>query len=270
MASAVSGSRRGGLTFAPEAGTQRLRDVINKNVTDQDLERAARNAFENGWRRMKLYFMMGLPTETDDDILAITAAARRVLEIGREVCGGRRGKNGVSVSISVAVFVPKCFTPFQWAGQLQRDEVRRRQQLLLQSAQDRDIRISYHDSDVSVIEGALSKMGRKGFEVICEAWRRGCRFDAWTDQFKYDVWLEAGRSVGVDLEQVACEEFDLEAHLPWDHTSPGVSKGFLQREWRRAVQGVTTPDCTMTSCVGCGVCQKLGVSNMIAGDRHVG
>ena len=270
MASAVSGSRRGGLTFAPEAGTQRLRDVINKNVTDQDLERAARNAFENGWRRMKLYFMMGLPTETDDDILAITAAARRVLEIGREVCGGRRGKNGVSVSISVAVFVPKCFTPFQWAGQLQRDEVRRRQQLLLQSAQDRDIRISYHDSDVSVIEGALSKMGRKGFEVIYEAWRRGCRFDAWTDQFKYDVWLEAGKSVGVDLEQVACEEFDLEAHLPWDHTSPGVSKGFLQREWRRAVQGVTTPDCTMTSCVGCGVCQKLGVSNMIAGDRHVG
>ncbi|MBP3892981.1 MAG: TIGR03960 family B12-binding radical SAM protein [Atopobiaceae bacterium] len=269
MASAVSGSRKGGLTFAPEAGTQRLRDVINKNVTDEDLERAARNAFENGWRRMKLYFMMGLPTETDEDILAITAAARRVLEIGREICGRpRKGKGGVSVSISVAVFVPKCYTPFQWVGQLERDEVRRRQQLLLQSAQDRDIRISYHDSDVSVIEGALSKMGRKGFEVIREAWRRGCRFDAWTDQFKYDVWLEAGRAVGVDLEEVATESFDLEARLPWDHTSPGVSKGFLQREWRRALGGVTTPDCTMTSCTGCGVCPSLGVSNRIAGDRH--
>ncbi len=269
MASAVSGARKGGLTFAPEAGTQRLRDVINKNVTDQDLERAARNAFEHGWRRMKLYFMMGLPTETDDDIVAIMDAAKRVLEIGREVCGRpRKGKGGVSVSISVAVFVPKCYTPFQWVGQLQRDEVRRRQQLLLQSANDRDIRISYHDSDVSVLEGALSKMGRKGFDVVLEAWKRGCRFDAWTDQFKYDVWLEAGRSVGVDLEEVATEEFALDARLPWDHTSPGVSKGFLQREWRRACEGVTTPDCTMTSCTGCGVCPTLGVGNVIAGDRH--
>ena len=271
MAAAVSGSRKGGLTFAPEAGTQRLRDVINKNVTDEDLERAARNAFEQGWRRMKLYYMMGLPTETDEDILAITAAARRVLEIGREVCGRpRKGKGGVSVSISVAVFVPKCYTPFQWAGQLQRDEVRRRQQLLLNSAQDRDIRISYHDSDVSVIEGALSKMGRAGFDVIYGAWRRGCRFDAWSDQFRYDLWLEAGRAAGYDLEEVAAEAFPLDARLPWDHTSPGVGKGFLQREWRRAMGGVTTPDCTMTSCTGCGVCPTLGVSNMIAGDRHAG
>lgn len=270
MATAVSGARKGGLTFAPEAGTQRLRDVINKNVTDEDLDRAVRTAFEHGWRRMKLYYMMGLPTETDEDIVAITDAARRVLEIGREVLGRpRKGKGGVSVSISVAVFVPKCYTPFQWVGQLNRDEVRRRQQLLLQSAQDRDIRISYHDSDVSVIEGALSKMGRKGFDVVFEAWRRGCRFDAWTDQFKYDIWLEAGRAVGVDLEEVATESFALDARLPWDHTSPGVAKGYLQREWRRALEGVTTPDCTMTSCTGCGVCPTLHVSNVIAGDRHV-
>ena len=269
MASAVSGSRKGGLTFAPEAGTQRLRDVINKNVTDEDLERAARNAFENGWRRMKLYFMMGLPTETDEDVVAIANAAKRVLQIGREVCGRpRRGKSGVTVSISVAVFVPKCFTPFQWVGQLERDEVRRRQQLLLQSCDDRDIHVSYHDSDVSVIEGALSKMGRKGFDVVLEAWRRGCRFDAWSDQFHYDVWLEAGRAVGVDLEEAAAETFPLDARLPWEHTSPGVNKGFLQREWRRAMEGVTTPDCTMTSCTGCGVCPTLGVSNVIAGDRH--
>ncbi len=270
MASAVSGALKGGLTFAPEAGTQRLRDVINKYVTDEDLDRAVRNAFEHGWRRVKLYFMMGLPTETDEDIVAIIQAAQRVLEIGREVLGRpRKGKSFVSVSISVAVFVPKCFTPFQWVGQLGREEVRRRQQLLLQSAQDHDIRISYHSSDMSVIEGALSKMGRKGFDVVYEAWRRGCRFDAWSDQFKYDVWLEAGRAVGVDLEEAATEDFALDARLPWDHTSPGVDKGFLQREWRRALEGVTTPDCTMTSCTGCGVCPTLHVSNVIAGDRHV-
>lgn len=269
MASAVSGSRKGGLTFAPEAGTQRLRDVINKNVTAEDLETAARNAFENGWRRMKLYFMMGLPTETDEDIVGITDAAKRVLAIGREICGhGRRGKGGVSVSISVAVFVPKCYTPFQWFGQLDREEVRRRQQLLLESAGDRDIRISYHDSEVSVIEAALSKMGRKGFDVVFEAWRRGCRFDAWTDCFDYERWLEAGRAVGVDLEEAATESFDLDARMPWDHSSPGVDKGFLQREWRRAIEGVTTPDCTMTSCAGCGVCPNLGVSNVIVGERH--
>ena len=269
MASAVAGSRKSGLTFAPEAGTQRLRDVINKNVTEEDLERAARNAFEHGWRRMKLYFMMGLPTETDDDIVAIGNAAKRVLQIGHEVCGRpRKGKGGVSVSISVAVFVPKCYTPFQWVGQLKRDDVRRRQQLLLQAAKDRDIKVSYHDSDVSVVEGALSKMGRAGFDVVFRAWQLGCRFDAWSDQFRYDLWLQAGRECGYDLEEVAAEGFDIEARLPWDHTSPGVSKGFLKREWRRAMDGVTTSDCTMTSCAGCGVCPTLGVDNVIAGDRH--
>lgn len=267
MAAAVSGSRRGGLTFAPEAGTQRLRDVINKNVTEEDLERAARNAFELGWRRMKLYFMMGLPTETDEDILAITAAAQRVLDIGREVVG-RGYKSGVSVSISVAVFVPKSHTPFQWCGQLPIEEVRRRQQLMLHSAKDRDIRISYHDAQVSVVEAALSKMGRAGFELVYGAWERGCRFDAWTSEFKYDQWVEAGHAMGIDIEELAAEPTPLGARLPWDHTSPGVSKGFLLREWRRALEGKTTADCTMTSCAGCGVCPTLGVDNNIAGDRH--
>ena len=249
MAAAVAGNKRGGLTFAPEAGTQRLRDVINKNVTEENLETAARNAFENGWRRCKLYFMMGLPTETDEDIVAIPAAAERVLEIGREVLGP---KSGVSVSISVAVFVPKCYTPFQWCGQLNPDEVRRRQQLLLHSCHDRAIRISYHDSSTSLVEGAISKMGRQGFLLIRRAWELGCRFDAWTSEFRFDLWNEAAASLGFDLAGIACEELSLDARLPWDHTSPGVSKGFLQREWRRAGQGITTPDCTRTSCVGCG------------------
>ena len=269
MAAEVGGAKKGGLTFAPEAGSQRLRDVINKNVTDENIDLAARNAFENGWRRMKLYFMMGLPTETDDDIVAINEVADRVLEIGRDVVG-KGPKSGVSVSISVAVFVPKAHTPFQWSGQLGLEEVRRRQQLLLHTCPDHAIKISYHDAEVSLIEAVLSKMGRAGFDLILEAWRRGCKFDAWTDQFSFERWCEAARALGLDLEEIASAPIPLDVRLPWDHTSPGVSKGFLQREWRRAAEGVTTPDCTMESCTGCGVCPTLGVENRIAGDRHVG
>jgi radical SAM superfamily enzyme YgiQ (UPF0313 family) len=266
MANAASGSKRGGLTFAPEAGTQRLRDVINKNVTEDDLERAARNAFEHGWRRVKLYFMMGLPTETDEDILAIPAATHRVLEIGREVVG-RGKKSKVQVSASVAVFVPKAHTPFQWAGQLDVAEVERRARLLLGANTDRDVRISYHDPRTSLVEGALSKMGRAGFDLVLAAWRRGCRFDAWTSEFNYEFWEEAAAELGYDLPSIASEGFPLDTRLPWDHTSPGVAKGFLQREWRRAAQGVTTPDCTRNSCVGCGVCPALGVDNVVWGER---
>ena len=266
MAAAVAGGRRGGLTFAPEAGSQRLRDVINKNVSEEDVESAARNAFSAGWRRMKLYFMMGLPTETDEDVVGIARLAERVLEIGREVVG-RGPKSGVSVSISVAVLVPKSFTPFQWCGQLHPDEVRRRQQLLLHEVRDRAIRVSYHDADVSLVEGALSEMGRAGCPLVRRAWELGCRFDAWTSEFDFDAWRAAARDCGLDLADVACEEFPLAARLPWDHTSPGVGKGYLQREWLRAIEGVTTPDCTRESCTGCGVCPTLGVGNVLWGER---
>ena len=130
-----------------------------------------------------------------------------------------------------------------------------------------DIRIAYHESTTSTVEGALSKMGRAGFELVRTAWRLGCRFDAWTSEFRYDLWARAATEVGIDLADVATEPFSLDARLPWDHTSPGVSKDFLRREWRRAVDCVTTPDCTRSTCVGCGVCPALGVSNVIAGER---
>ncbi len=264
MAKAVGSSRKAGLTFAPEAGSQRLRDVINKNVTEADLERAAANAFENGYRRMKLYFMMGLPTETDDDLRGIPELAEKVIRLGRRMLGPRAK---VTVSISVAVFVPKAHTPFQWAGQLPLEEVHRRQQLMLHAATDGALRISYHGSWPSIIEGVLSKMGRRGFDLIMASWKRGCRFDAWSDQFDFGAWQAAAADIGIDLEDVACEVFDLEARLPWDHTSAGVSKGYLQREWRRAMRAEVTPDCTFTSCTGCGVCPSLGVSNVLAGER---
>ncbi len=264
MAAAVGSSRRAGLTFAPEAGSQRLRDVINKNVTEEDLDNAATNAFRSGYRRMKLYFMMGLPTETDDDLRGIPQLAEHVLALGRKILGPRAK---VSVSISVAVFVPKSHTPFQWAGQLPLEEVHRRQQLMIHAASDRALRISYHGSWPSLIEGVLSKMGRRGFDLVYEAWRRGCRFDAWTDQFRFDAWNDAAAAVGLDLQDVACEEFDVDARLPWDHTSPGVSKGYLQREWRKATQAQVTADCTRTTCTGCGVCPTLDTSNRLVGER---
>ena len=215
---------------------------------------------------MKLYFMMGLPTETDEDVIAIPRLAERVLEIGREVVPkGERG--GLSVSISVAVLVPKPHTPFQWCGQLTLEEVRRRQRLLLDSTRSRAIRVSYHDAETSVVEAVLSRSGREAFELILEAWRRGCRFDAWTDQFSYERWHEAGASLGMDLEEIASTDYDLDCHLPWEHTTPGVDPRFLRREWRRALGGVTTPDCTFTSCTGCGICPTTRSHNVIWGER---
>ena len=266
MAREVAGSKKGGLTVAPEAGSQRLRDVINKNVSEEDVERAARAAFEAGWRRCKLYFMMGLPTETDEDIVGIARLAERVLSIAREVVPkGQRG--GLSVSISVAVFVPKSHTPFQWCAQLDEAEVKRRQKLLLSSVHDRAVRVHYHDADTSLLEAVLSRGGRDIAPVILRAWELGCRFDAWTEQFSLEKWRQAAESCGISLEGVANTPYDLGQRLPWEHVSAGESRGFLEREFRRAADGVTTPDCTRTSCTGCGICPTLKASNVIVGER---
>ena len=202
MAAAVAGEKKGGLTFAPEAGSQRLRDVINKNVTEEDLERAIRAAFEQGWRRVKLYFMMGLPGETDEDIVAIANLADHTLEVAREVVP-KEQRGGISVSVSVSVFIPKAQTPFQWCGQTPKDEVKRRQQLLLHSVRNRAVRVHYHDAETSLIEAVMSRGGRDIAPLIEAAWRRGQRFDAWTEQFSLDRWEEAARECGLDLRESA-------------------------------------------------------------------
>lgn len=266
MAAAVAGEKKGGLTFAPEAGSQRLRDVINKNVTEDDLERATRAAFEAGWRRVKLYFMMGLPGETDEDIVAIAELADRTLEIAREVVPkGQRG--GVSVSISVAVFIPKAQTPFQWCAQTPDEEIKRRQQLLLHSVKNRAVRVHYHDAETSLLEAVMSRGGRDIAPLIEGAWRRGARFDAWTEQFSLERWEEAASELGLDLRAIAQTPYELGVHLPWEHVSPGVSRGFLEREYRRSLEGVTTPDCTRDSCSGCGICPALHVHNDLVKER---
>ncbi|MDY2776936.1 MAG: TIGR03960 family B12-binding radical SAM protein [Collinsella sp.] len=266
MALQVAGEKKGGLTFAPEAGSQRMRDVINKGVTEEDLERATRAAFEAGWRRCKLYFMMGLPGERDEDIVAIAELADHVLEIAREVVPkGQRG--GISVSISVSVFIPKASTPFQWCGQTPDEEVKRRQRLLLASVKNRAVRVHYHDADTSLLEAVLSRGGRDLAPVIVEAWRRGARFDAWTEQFSLLRWEEAADACGIDLRSVAQTPYGLDVRLPWEHVSPGVSRGFLEREYRRSLEAKTTPDCTRTSCTGCGICPTLHAENVLIGER---
>ena len=246
--------RKSGLTFAPEAGTQRLRDVINKNVTEDDLLHSVRTAFEQGWKAVKLYFMMGLPTETDEDIVGIAELAQKVVDCYKEV----KGKRGVKVTVSVSCFVPKAYTPFQWFAQVPQEEFERRQRLLKESIRDRAISFHYHDARASVLEGALSRGDRRLSAVIETAWRNGAKFDGWTDQFKDEVWKDAFCRCGVAPEFYSRRTRDLEEVLPWAHTSPGVSQDFLRREWQRAEEAALTHDCRREMCTGCGVCPKLG------------
>ena len=246
--------RKSGLTFAPEAGTQRLRDVINKNVTEDDLLHSVRTAFEQGWKAVKLYFMMGLPTETDEDIVGIAELAQKVVDCYKEV----KGKRGVKVTVSVSCFVPKAYTPFQWFAQVPQEEFERRQRLLKESIRDRAISFHYHDARASVLEGALSRGDRRLSAVIETAWRNGAKFDGWTDQFKDEVWKDAFCRCGAAPEFYSRRTRDLEEALPWAHTSPGVSEDFLRREWQRAQEAALTHDCRRETCTGCGVCPELG------------
>ena len=246
--------RKSGLTFAPEAGTQRLRDVINKNVTEDDLLHSVRTAFEQGWKTVKLYFMMGLPTETDEDIVGIAELAQKVVDCYKEV----KGKRGVKVTVSVSCFVPKAYTPFQWFAQVPQEEFERRQRLLKESIRDRAISFHYHDARASVLEGALSRGDRRLSAVIETAWRNGAKFDGWTDQFKDEVWKDAFCRCGVAPEFYSRRTRDPEELLPWAHTSPGVSEDFLRREWQRAQEAALTHDCRRETCTGCGVCPELG------------
>lgn len=245
--------RKSGLTFAPEAGTQRLRDVINKGVTEENLMTAVEAAFKQGWKQVKLYFMMGLPTETDEDIVGIARLAEKVARKYKEVTG----KWGVTVTISVSCFVPKPHTPFQWFGQLPKDEFERRQRLLKDSITERAVKFHYHDARVSVLEGAISRGDRRISQVIYQAWKDGAKFDGWTDLFKNDVWHEAFRKCGIDLKEYNERQRDLDEPLPWEHTTPGVSREFLRREYDKALRGELTEDCRRGKCSGCGVCPSL-------------
>ena len=244
--------KKTGLTLAPEAGTQRLRDVINKGVTEDDLMRAVTDAFEQGWSSVKLYFMIGLPTETDEDVLGIADLAQKVRRCYFAVPKEKRAP-GLRITVSASVFVPKNFTPFQWSAQLDYDTVVRRQQLLKNALRDvKGVDFKYHAPDVSYIEAVFARGDRRLADALERAYRLGCRMDGWSDQFRYDLWLQAIRECGLDPDFYACRERALDEVLPWDHLDAGITKSFLKREWEKAQRGETTHDCRK-GCVGCGV-----------------
>ncbi len=242
--------RKGGLTFAPEAGTQRMRDVINKNVTEEDLLRAVTDAFTAGWCGVKLYFMIGLPTETDEDILGIAELARKVSGCFYRIPKDKRG-SGFRVTVSVSTFVPKPWTAFQWCGQNEQEEIRRKQQLLKTALKGvRGAELHCHPSVLSVLEAVFSRGDRRLADVLIDAFEGGCRFDSWAEHFKPDVWAEAFAKNGLTMDEYAYRERDKDEPLPWETIDALVTVSYLKREWSRAKEARTTKDCRQ-GCNGC-------------------
>jgi radical SAM family uncharacterized protein len=259
--------RRSGLTFAPEGGSERMRTVINKMVTEDDLIRTVSTAYAAGWRQVKLYFMCGLPTETDDDVLQVATLAREVIKAGREASGRR----DIRCTVSIGGFVPKPHTPFQWAAQLGHEQTDQRLRLLREEIRrDRDyakaIGLRYHDGKPGIVEGLLSRGDRRVAAVIRAAWEDGARFDGWSEHFSYDRWAAAAEralaGTGVDLDWYTTRERAHDEVLPWDHLDAGLDKQWLWDDWQEALDpdAVDVEDCRWSPCYFCGVCPSLGSS----------
>jgi len=242
--------RKSGLTFAPEAGTQRMRDVINKNITEEEIFRACADAFRTGRTSVKLYFMIGLPGETDEDVIGIVALAQKIVDLFYSLEERPKGKS-VQVSVSVSSFVPKPFTPFEFEPQDTAEELARKQALLLSSVRSKKISISYHNADTSILEGVFARGDRRLGEVLLEAWRSGCVFDSWGEHFKPEKWWAAFEKCGVDPSFYSSRTRDYDELFPWDFLDYGLKKAFFVRENRLAHEAVTTPNCR-EKCSGCG------------------
>ena len=255
MAELVAGQKKGGLTFAPEAGTQRLRDVINKNVTQEDLLASCRTAFAGGYSAVKLYFMLGLPTETDEDVLGIADLAARVMHEWRESATNKN--RGVRITVSTSWFVPKPHTAFQWQGQITRAEYERRVKLLREAIKTKTVTYNWHDSDTSFLEAILARGDRRLGKVLETAWRKGAKLDAWEEYFSLQRWLDAFDECGLDPTFYANRDRSRDEIMPWSMISSGVTESYLWREWERACEGVTTPDCR-THCNACGANRLVG------------
>jgi radical SAM family uncharacterized protein len=256
--------RRTGLTFAPEGGSERLRRVINKTVTKEDLIRTVTTAYAGGWRQVKLYFMCGLPTETDEDVLEIAELAHSVIRAGRQATG----QKDVRCTVSIGGFVPKPHTPFQWAAQLDHETTDRRLRLLRDAINSdrslgRSIGFRYHDGKPGIVEGLLSRGDRRVSAVIRKVWENGGRFDGWSEHFSYERWMDAARDAGIDVDWYTTRERTGVEVLPWDHLDSGLEKDWLWADWLEALTAVEVEDCRWNPCYDCGVCPGMGTEIQI-------
>lgn len=247
--------RKSGLTFAPEAGTQRLRDVINKNLFESDLQDACKIAFQAGYNSVKLYFMMGLPTETDEDLLGIGEVVKNVIYNFK--MNGKNKSRGLKINVGVSTFVPKAQTPFQWVGQTTREEIRRKQDFLRDNFKIKNVQLSLHKSDSSYLEAIFARGDRRLSAVIYEAWKNGCNLDAWDEHFQFETWMKAFETCGIDPDFYAYREPAADEILAWDHIFSGVRKDYLRQEYEQAIAGVATPDCAH-GCRNCGALELSG------------
>ena len=250
----VQDVRKSSLTFAPEAGSQRLRDVINKGLTEEVILNGAGQAFEGGWNRVKLYFMLGHPTETEEDMKGIAWLAEKIAERYYEVPKEKR--NGkCQIVVSTSFFVPKPFTPFQWAQMCTKEEFLHRAYIVNHEIKDqlnkKSIKYNWHEADVTILEGVLARGDRKVAKVIKKAYEKGCLFDSWTEGFKNELWMEAFAECGVDIDFYTIRKRELDEVFPWDFIDIGVTRAFLEREWKKAHEETVTPNCRM-QCSGCG------------------
>ncbi len=258
IAAEIQKVRRTGLTFAPEAGTWRLRSVINKLITEADLYAAVEAAYSSGWRRVKLYFLTGLPTETDEDTLGIAELARNVVEIGRQ------HTKGASCTASVGGFVPKAHTPFQWFGQNSVEELRRKVSLLRDATRRSNVQLKWHDPAATFAEGIVSRGDRRIGAVIERVWRSGGTFQEWSERFDLDRWLDAMAAEGLDPDWYVTRHRTEDEVLPWDHIAAGLHKDFLWQDWRAALAEHGLPDCRWTPCYDCGVCTGYALEHVVA------
>lgn len=242
--------RKSGLTFAPEAGTQRLRDVINKNVTEEEVIKTCTKAFDNGWTTVKLYFMMGLPTETMEDIEGIANLGMDVIHAFYNNPNRQKG-TGLQVNISCSSFIPKPFTPFQWEPEDTMESLKAKQKHLLESIPSKKIKVSYHETPTSLLEGVLARGDRRLSAVLYSAYKKGCKFDSWDEHFKFDAWMEAFEENNLDPYFYTQRRRNFSEVLPWDHLDYGISRKFLERENIKAHENETTPHCRI-QCAGCG------------------
>ena len=270
LAKELQAVRKTGLTFAPEAGTQRLRDVINKGIDEEDLLKTTEAAFKEGWRRVKLYFMMGLPTETLEDIRGIADLAKKVAEMGDEIRRNSDNKRRVKVGVSVSTFVPKPHTPFQWSKFNTLEEIKEKQQLLRNELRGKDLSFTWTDPYLSTMEAVFARGDRRAAEVMQRAWELGAKFDGWSEHFDYQRWKQAFEESGYNLEEYVYRNFNLEGRLPWDHLEVGVDKGYLRKEYQKAIDVELTPDCRFNNCTGCGILKNLDARISLIGGENSG